>query len=584
MKKKSQFSRLKYVLLLGGLCCCQIASAQLEWRSKGPLYEDPYITVEIEYAMGTDPCDVNATPSRFRYKVTKLKNHREFYINWRFDYFNCEHQLTTRPNSLRIMKTTRLGYITPDNNQFAALRLANNFNDVNKSPKLPEVSTYEPSSAISLEPKVVMGKLAINKGERTTLTLLGGYLAPNTVWKWYENGCNGQAIGSGSSLIVQPLKTTTYALRGDGRSPTPCVLATVTVLDISQEATAIDGLGKICAGEKDVRLTVVGGRLAEGAKWVWYKNECGEGPVGDGYSIYVTPLVTTTYFVRAEGPTGNTLCRSHQLVVADKSVAAAGIDGADRVNYGDSFTLSVRGGYLAPDAKWVWYTGPPDNNLPVGTGNSCIVSSANTTQTYFVRAEGGCYNSDFASQKIAVTKRQTVTLSSSAPRFFINGGVVSNATDQLNNLKNYVTTIGGGKNMGWFVRAKISGDPIKATYESTGLQIINYNMPGYYQYSNKTLNKRAAYTGGIYLGGATMAIYIGAGYGTRELLYSVDRYSYGSSFSSGSAWTKNTTYSYTGAEIEGGLILKVSYFNIMGGVSTIQGKYTDYNLGIGFNL
>jgi hypothetical protein len=210
---------------------------------------------------------------------------------------------------------------------------------------------------------------------------------------------------------------------------------------------------------------------------------------------------------------------------------------------------------------------------------------------YYVRAEGICYNSEFASKSIRVGRRHrygsspaaTSTVTGAAT-FFINGGVVANNPGQLSSLKNYVATIGGGKNIGWFVRGKISGDQSKAEYESAGTQITDYNTPGYYQYNSKKGNKRAAYTGGIYLGGRNLAFYIGGGYGSRELLYGIDQYSYGSSFFSKSTWVKNTIYSYSGAEIEGGLILKAGFFNMMGGMSTIQGKYTDYNLGIGFNF
>lgn len=585
MKKEIKSGLLKYVFLLCALCAYQFANAQTEWKSKGPLYRDKDITIEIEYAMGTDPCNANATPSQFRYKVTQLKkSKRDFYINWRFDYFNCEHQLKTRVNSLKITQATVIGYIMPPSNQFTALRLANNFNDVHKSFSLPEVSEYKPRSSISLEPKAILGKLAISRGESSTLKLLGGNLGLNMAWKWYENDCNGTAIGSGDSLAVQPIRTKTYAVRGEGASSTTCVFVTVTVSDVSLAATAVDGPPKICAGDKDVRLSVVGGRLADGAKWVWYAGDCGGTPIGSGPEIFVTPTVNTSYFVRAEGSSGNTLCATHQLIVNEKSLKADHVEGPGRIDYGGSFTLSVRGGTLAPDANWVWYAGSPGDGLPVGTGNTYTLSTFYSSQIYFVRAEGSCYKSEFVSQKVTVSERKIVAVKSSPPRFFINGGIVANDPNQLSNLKNYVATIGGGKNIGWFIRAKISSEQTKAAFESTGIQITDYNLPGYYQYTNATINKRAAYTGGVYLGGKNLAIYVGAGYGTRELLYSIDQYSYGSSLPSGTDWVKNTANSYTGAEIEGGLILKVSFFNIMGGASTIQGKYTDYNLGIGFNF
>jgi hypothetical protein len=582
----------KLLLVFLGLCCFHSAGAQSNWKSKGPLYEDKYITVEIEYAMGNAPCGTAERPSQYRYKITKLKSHPEFYIQWRFDYFNCEHQLKTHVNSLWISKGIRSGYILPLDNQFSALRLVNNFNAVKKALSLPEVTAYNPISPNSLEPKIITGKLAIAKGERTTLTFLGGYLALNTSWKWYEGSCTGPLIGEGSSINVQPRQTTTYALRAEGEHPTPCILATVNVSDISLAATAINGKSQVCEGENNILLTAAGGDLAVGAKWVWYQDNCEGVSIGEGDSVYVSPLKSSTYYVRAEGPGGNTGCCAHKVNVVGKSEAADRIDGVESPGYGDAVTLAVQGGRLAADARWVWYSGPAGNQLELGTGSSFTVASAYMDQTYYVRAEGSCFTTEFVSKTIRVKNKKSPAVSPAGPQvaiarptiFFINGGAVSNDPSHLRELKNYVATIGGGKNIGWFVRAKITDDQSKASYQSTGAQITNYNQAGYYQYNSQMVSKRAAYTGGIYLGGKYLAVYIGGGYGARELLYGIGQYSYDNNFSSQSAWVKNTAYSYAGAEIEGGLIIKAGFFNMMGGLSTIQGKYTDYNLGIGFNF
>lgn len=64
-----------------------------------------------------------------------------------------------------------------------------------------------------------------------------------------------------------------------------------------------------CPGDA-VTLRVNGGTLGAGAVWRWYTGSCGGTLVGTGSSITVTPMVTTTYFVRAEGNCGNTACVS----------------------------------------------------------------------------------------------------------------------------------------------------------------------------------------------------------------------------------------------------------------------------------
>lgn len=577
----------KYLLILLGLCSFNSARAQVVWKSKGPLFEDKYITVELEYAMGESPCEMAATPSQYRYRITKITQRGAYYINWRFDYFNCDHQLTTHLNSLQITRNTKTGLITPPDNQFSALKLVNNFNAVVKSTTLPNITSYQPTSSFSIEPKAIIGKLNVNPGEATVLTLAGGYLAGKTIWKWYEGDCNGQAINANNtSITVKPMHTTVYFLRGEGEHPTPCISFQVNVFNTSMAAAGVNGPSQICEGGS-VLLTVKGGSLADGAKWVWYRYGCDGTPIGQGEAIYVSPLKTTTYYVRAEGLDGNTACQAHEMVVTGKSQTPDRIDGIGKADYRESFTLTVHGGELATDAKWIWYTGLPDNKIRVGTGRSFYIPGISSDQTFYVRAEGTCNNSDFAVTTVRLTVHQqpaTVLKNVHQTKFFVNAGIVANDPNHLQNLKNYVATIGGGNNIGWFFRAKVSGDETKAAYETTGTQIINYNSTGYYQYNGQIISKRTGYTGGIYLGVKNIAMYLGGGYGTLDLLYEIDQYSYGYSFTSGSAWVKNTTYSYSGAEVEGGIILKAGLFNMMGGVSNITGKYTDYNVGIGFNF
>ncbi len=62
-----------------------------------------------------------------------------------------------------------------------------------------------------------------------------------------------------------------------------------------------------CPGET-VNLRVNGGTLGSGANWRWYSGSCGGTLIGTGTTISVTPMVTTTYYVRAEGDCNTTAC------------------------------------------------------------------------------------------------------------------------------------------------------------------------------------------------------------------------------------------------------------------------------------
>ncbi len=64
---------------------------------------------------------------------------------------------------------------------------------------------------------------------------------------------------------------------------------------------------KICPGKK-ITLSIEGGTLGTNAQWRWYTSSCGGTIVGTGASITLTPTVTTTYYVRAEGDCNTTAC------------------------------------------------------------------------------------------------------------------------------------------------------------------------------------------------------------------------------------------------------------------------------------
>ncbi len=73
-------------------------------------------------------------------------------------------------------------------------------------------------------------------------------------------------------------------------------------------ASATKDNNNICPG-KSVNLGITGGALGTNAVWRWYTGTCGTTLVGTGASLAVTPTVTTTYYVRAEGDCNTTGCQ-----------------------------------------------------------------------------------------------------------------------------------------------------------------------------------------------------------------------------------------------------------------------------------
>lgn len=81
-------------------------------------------------------------------------------------------------------------------------------------------------------------------GDDVTLTVNGGSLGTNAVWRWYRSSCGGALVGTGPSIIVAPSDTTTYYVRAEGDCNTTacasqvinvddCVVLPFTVLDIN---------------------------------------------------------------------------------------------------------------------------------------------------------------------------------------------------------------------------------------------------------------------------------------------------------------------------------------------------------------
>ncbi len=222
------------------------------------------------------------------------------------------------------------------------------------------------------------------------MTVQGGSLGDGASWEWYTGSCGGTSAGSGAGISVSPAVTTTYYVRAEGDcNTTNCATITITVKTESTDPAGINtDANNICPGDA-ANLSVQGGSLGTGASWEWYTGSCGGVSVGSGPTLNVTPAVTTTYWVRAEGDCNTTGCATITITVKTESTDPTGIN-TDNNNFcvGESANLTVQGGSLGDGATWEWYSGSC-GGTSVGSGAGISVSPAVTT-TYYVRAEGDC--------------------------------------------------------------------------------------------------------------------------------------------------------------------------------------------------
>lgn len=100
-------------------------------------------------------------------------------------------------------------------------------------------------------------------GNAVDLTVQGGSLGTNAVWRWYRNSCGDTLIGTSNTISVLPTQTTTYYVRAEGDCNTttcaqvtivvdPCIILPVDFLQFSavQRAYAIDLDWKIITSEQ----------------------------------------------------------------------------------------------------------------------------------------------------------------------------------------------------------------------------------------------------------------------------------------------------------------------------------------------
>ncbi|MBI2967655.1 MAG: choice-of-anchor D domain-containing protein [Bacteroidetes bacterium] len=305
---------------------------------------------------------------------------------------------------------------------------------------------------------------SICSGVTSSLGITGGTLGTGASWQWYSDSCGGAAIGTGSSVNVNPAVTTSYFARAEGTcNTTPCQSVTVNVTQtVSVDVTAIISTADSICPNTPVDLTLSGGTLGTGATWQWYLSSCGTTPLGSGDTLSISPSVTSNYYVRAEGVCNTTACDSITVsVTQSESVTPVSINSsASTICAGDQVTLSVSGGSLGTGAQYYWY----DSNCGVsltGTGDS-ITFAPLSTGSWYVRAEGNCNTT------LCVSTGITVNPVPSAPA---SSDVTVCENDPVPDL------IASGTNVQWY-----SDSALTALVSSGDTFVTGITAPGTYVY------------------------------------------------------------------------------------------------------
>jgi hypothetical protein len=280
----------------------------------------------------------------------------------------------------------------------------------------------------------------ICKGSSVILTQTGGSLGTNAKWQWYSDAgytikVGGLLSSANASLTVSPTVTTTYYIQAEGATA-PCTAntsfgsVTVTVNQPNVAPTALNAAPAVICNGSSTTLTQTGGSLGTNAQWQWYSDAGFTTKVGPllsaaNASLTVSPTITTTYYLRAEGaalPCGaNTpFGGSITITVNNPNVAPTALNASLTVicnGAATNVTLTQTGGSLGTNAKWQWYSDAGFTTKVGGllsSADASLTVSPTITTTYYIRAEGATApctaNTSFGSVTITVNEPPLITV------------------------------------------------------------------------------------------------------------------------------------------------------------------------------
>jgi len=112
--------------------------------------------------------------------------------------------------------------------------------------------------------------------------------------------------------------------------------------------------------------------------------------------------------------------------------------------------------------------------------------------------------------------------------------------------------------------------------------ILNYNQPGYYIFSDQNGYSAFSALGGItYQPAKNIFLYLGAGYGKEDYLVGFDTYDYTAETKTGSETAKYDGFCTSGVEVDLGMMVKIKWFLISAGITTINVTKFNWTAGLG---
>jgi len=488
-----------------------------------------------------------------------------------------------------------------------------------------DTKSYEPVS-ITSESKTIC-----SIGGGSILILEGGKLGKQAQWVWYKNGCGDEGteiIAKGvDNIKVIPTISTKYFVRAEGlENYTNCKVISIEVVDPpSKPLIQLMGSSEICQGES-INILLPGQPIinSDKSQWEWYKKDF-VGPLNNpgsvdklnryGPDVKISPDKSSYYYVISKGGVCNSVI-SELVNVKVKNKSSNPIISSDLIQNTHKYRLSVNSTNLGSNAKWVWYEGKFKNEIdPFSSnlnkinkeGNTIEIKSNKRYEKYiFISGQGDCDAPPIINGSATIFKYQkrtkeqpenTIKIRNSysnlknkvqmfnssesvSSQFILNIGSVFNG---INNLSTTSYTIGSTKSSGRdggsyfkYITTNSNAFPTEdLTADTKSQTILNYPNDGtYYKFNKdiKTFNVQSYIIGTLISElNQSVIVYGGYGYGEVKTIWGYDKYNTLTNKYISTGYAKNNTKSYGGLALELGVIFRVWYFNVNGGIGSIFG-------------
>ena len=157
-----------------------------------------------------------------------------------------------------------------------------------------------------------------------------------------------------------------------------------------------------------------------------------------------------------------------------------------------------------------------------------------------------------------------------------------------NDMTPFGLRIGTIGKIGWYIEGRANPSPadnFQYAFNEGDIVIPDYDKAGYYQFTEENHYSALSVCAGItYQPAWNIFLYAGVGYGKENYLMEIDDFSYEDNSKTGQSLVKYTNQSYTGLEIDAGVMYRFNKFLISGGVTTINFEKIGWIAGVGISF